>query len=248
MADILNNMAGMYQNERNYTRALDLFGRSVEIYEKLQDTYSLAVSYTNIGTIHLSLGDQVKALDYYEKALALNQQLGAKAKVADVFMNIGVLYFTVGNYPEAEENLKKALQMADQLDYKELQSEIYLHLSNLFAARKDGIAALAYYKSYHSLLNAIYSEETKRKIAEIRTKYESEKKDQENKLLRKENELKESEIARYLLQQRQSRLEAERQIQKNLLLESEKQAQSRYHQPPTPKRKKIYCGTKNKRG
>jgi tetratricopeptide (TPR) repeat protein len=117
-ADILHNMARVYGDQGDYTKALAVFSQSLSIRESIGDDIGIAGSYCSIGVAHMDQGDYSKALEYYLKAKDIYEKKGDKDGLAPVIGNIGIVYRNQGNYPLAIEYYFKAMKMYEEAGSK----------------------------------------------------------------------------------------------------------------------------------
>jgi CHAT domain-containing protein/Tfp pilus assembly protein PilF len=115
VAKALTNVA-LY--ERDYTRALQLHQRALEIREKAFGPVHVEVanSVRNLATTYVNLGALEKAATLYERALAIHQaQLGDDHPlVATSLSELGNLLRIRGQYVEAVERLEQALAIHER--------------------------------------------------------------------------------------------------------------------------------------
>lgn len=67
----------MYQARGDYDRALELYGKSLEIKEKLGDISGAASSYGQLGVLNFQLQRYETAAEYFVKAFAIFHQIGS---------------------------------------------------------------------------------------------------------------------------------------------------------------------------
>ncbi|MBI4645568.1 MAG: histidine kinase, partial [Bacteroidia bacterium] len=142
-----------------------------------------------------------KALEYYTKALKLSEELGNNYTKANILSDIGAINITKKLYNEAEEFLRKSLDVATKINAFDVIMAVYQHFYELYKHIKKPSKALEYYEKYAALKNSIFNENTKKIISELQIKYQTEKKEAENKLLSKQNEIQKLRIrnSRYLI-------------------------------------------------
>eukprot|EP01047_Picozoa_sp_COSAG01_P039442 COSAG01_NODE_3260_length_6337_cov_11.824784_4_plen_152_part_01 len=80
VADVCNNMAGVYKKQEKYARALELYAKARAIYEEVHGEapslrQSTADSYHNEAEVYGAQGEYENALKLYEKALAIKRQV-----------------------------------------------------------------------------------------------------------------------------------------------------------------------------
>jgi serine phosphatase RsbU (regulator of sigma subunit) len=99
----------------------------------------------------------------------------------------------------AEGEFLECAKLSSDLGLKETLRYCYDRLSKLYDQKDNVSTAFFYHKMAVKIKDEIFSEKSQKIITEMQTKYESEKKEQENKLLKNEAELQESIIQRQKL-------------------------------------------------
>ncbi|HOK99872.1 MAG: tetratricopeptide repeat protein [Bacteroidales bacterium] len=179
---------------QQYKEALDYNQKALQIGRELGEKRIIASCLNNIGTIYSLAGIADKALEYYEQALKINQEIDNQADVVVNLLAIGIIHSFKGNYVQAESYLKESLSLARRLQTTDLEKDIYYNLSDLYEKMGNCTKARSYFKNYASLKDTLLNKETYRQIAELKTKYETEKKQKEIELLNKDKKLKENQI------------------------------------------------------
>ena len=169
-ADALHNLAGIY----NYKSQLDSVN-SVSLAEK--------------------------ALEYYEQSLEKFMLSNDTQRIQSVSANMGIIYFELGDIEKAISYLKKSLKLAQttndlEIQYFSLEWLSYIH--NRFL--KEYSLAYAYKDSLLKVSEKIYESNRTKAIEELQVSYETEKKDQENEVLKHQSALKDAEIAQDKIQ------------------------------------------------
>jgi tetratricopeptide (TPR) repeat protein len=110
----LNNLAGLYQTQGDYAKAVPLFKRSLAIREKAlgPDHPDVAMSLNNLAGLYQTQGDYAKAVPLYRRALAITEKaLGPDhLDVATNLNNLAGLYKTQGDYAKGERRKRDVKQ------------------------------------------------------------------------------------------------------------------------------------------
>ena len=199
VANCVNNIGIIYDALGNYEKALEYYLKSLKIFEEISDEKSIAASFNNIGNVYCSLDNYDKALEYHFKSLKIKEEIGDKFGVANSSNNIGSLYLKLQNYDKAVLFLEKGLKLAQEIEADNILKESYIYLSELYTAKSNFQKALDFYKLYSSIKDSIFNEESDKHIAEMQTKYETEKKEKEITLLQRDNEIQRLEVDRQKL-------------------------------------------------
>jgi len=200
IAIVYGNMGTLYSEMEDYERALEFYEKSLAEYRSMEDVFGVATVLGNIGNIYYFQQDYEKTLDYYRQTLEIFETLGAGLYLAYLTNNMGIIYLEMGDYQQAETAIKRALEYAEEFHSLELKAEINASLSELSLAKGDAELALQYKNVESSLRDSIFATTSAQQIAEMQTKYNTERKERENILLRKDNEIKELEIGRKEMQ------------------------------------------------
>lgn len=194
IANSSNNIGDLYQYLNNYDKAKKYHLKSLEIYEDIGDKYGIASSLINIGNTYLNFTNYEKALEYYLKSLKIYREIGNKIGIVSSLINIGDVYIKLQNYNKASAYIEQSLKLAEDIEAKELITHTYIAFSELYSAKNNYEKSLEYYKLYSELNDSIFTEDMSKKIAEMQTKYETEKKEQEIAKLNIEKQLKEEKL------------------------------------------------------
>ena len=189
-----NNIGNIYYVLADYDKSLKHFIKSLKIYEELDKKYGIAAASNNIAFVFQVSGNYDKALQYSYTSLKTSEEMEEKFGIANTSNNIGELYFLLENYDKAFSYFQRSLELAKTIKAKSIIKNSYYSLSNLYSIKDDYKKSLEYFKLYTEIKDSIFTEESSGKIAEMQTKYETEKKEKENEILKKDNKIQKLEI------------------------------------------------------
>jgi PAS domain S-box-containing protein len=196
LAGTLINSGNIYWNLKNFNKALESYKKALKIYEELDNKYGITNSLANIGNIYWEFRDYNEAVKYYQKSLKICKEIGNKIGITSSLINIGDTYTKLRKYDKAFLYIEQSLKLAEKIEAKDLIMHSYITFSELYSAKTDYQKALKYYKLYSTLKDSIFTKKNGDKIAEMQTKYETEKKEKENEILQKNNKIQNLEITR----------------------------------------------------
>lgn len=196
VANSYNNMGNIFKRQKKTNKATDAFEESAKIFEKIGNLRGLMITDLNLGDVYLDAKEYDKALTAYDKALPIAQQLNDQILVGLLHASKGSCLARMQQFGEAYDNLKKGLQILQEIGARNDIAKVYEAFSTYYEMQGNDKEALRYYKNFKNLRDSIFTENQARQVAKMRTLYESEKKEQENQLLRKENALKDAESQR----------------------------------------------------
>uniref|UniRef100_UPI0037423AD0 sensor histidine kinase n=1 Tax=Hymenobacter pini TaxID=2880879 RepID=UPI0037423AD0 len=106
------------------------------------------------------------------------------------------MYDSLGNGSAAEHNYQAALLSARQTGSYVLLGQLYGSLSSLYRRQGQTQAALQALLRYTALQDSAYAEQHLAQVAELQTRFETEKKEKEIQLLTKERQLQQANLQR----------------------------------------------------
>lgn len=189
IARTLNSIGSSYISLNKPDSALHFLVESEKIKLSLNDHAGLAVTYENIGHIYTQKQQYGIALPYFEISEQYYEEADNVNGLVKAHLNIGFAKTMLHRYEEAEQHLAEAAQLNTNLRNLKNTLIYHQHMATLDSARGNYAAALAHYKQFSMMNEEMFSVEKTKFIANTKEKYESEKKQHENKLLRKEQQL-----------------------------------------------------------
>ena len=187
IAGVYNNIGGINYRLDKTTEALKYYQKSLLIREELGVDTALADSYNNMGNVHRNLSFFDSSLEYYEKSLKIKHRIGDKQGVSVTNIGMGNTYVLLKDFDSAQDCFSNALQIAKEIGARREELLCYKGLYMMFKESGDFEKALVYHVMYSDLEKVLFSENKKRQLTEIRTKYETEKKEKEAEIYRLRN-------------------------------------------------------------
>ncbi|UCH65824.1 MAG: tetratricopeptide repeat protein [Ignavibacterium sp.] len=193
-ASSLNNIGLVYEELGDYDKALESHEESLRIKEKIGNKNGISSSLKNIGNIYFQMGKLEDALGSQLQALEIEKEIGNKNGMTHSAIAIGDIYVEKKELNIALEYYGKAISLAEEIQAKDLIKDSYERLSELYEMKNDAGRALDYYKLYAAMKDSLFNETSSERMAEIQTKYETEKKEAEIELLKNEKTIQNLEL------------------------------------------------------
>lgn len=152
--------------------------------------YHIANSNNNIGLCYANLKEYNKAISHYQMALNYYIQSNYMNDVALVYNNLGILYDNKNKLDSAFLYMNKSLTLSRSLQNTAYIISALKYLSYLYAKKGNYLAAYNHHLEYAQLSDSLLNHDKVKQIAEMQTKYETEKKEDEIILLNQENKTK----------------------------------------------------------
>lgn len=195
--------------------AIPLYEEAYKLSKEINYKVAQGMALNNLGIIYDAEQNYEKALEYYEKALKLKEESGKEDVLPYTLNNIASIYTIKGIYDKAEQYYQRSLAITRRTQERDKEAATLLGMSKLYQTKNDFEAAFKYFKNYTTLNDSLNNVAKNKQVLDIETKYETEKKEQENILLRNQTLLQESAMQAQILKQEQLKLEKEKQTKEN---------------------------------
>jgi serine phosphatase RsbU (regulator of sigma subunit)/uncharacterized protein HemY len=189
IASAMSNVGTIYMNMKKYSEALHYLLQSMKIREDINDKKGIATTANNIAELFLETNDLKKAEEYCQRSLKIRTDVNDRAGIASSLINLAKIYEALGRIQDAINTLEKSREILELLESKTILVSNYKSLARLYAQQQNFHRAFLYQEKYSDLNDTLFQENTFRQMAELQTKYDTDKQKQEIELLNKENEL-----------------------------------------------------------
>ncbi|HEY6160904.1 MAG TPA: tetratricopeptide repeat protein, partial [Bacteroidia bacterium] len=181
----LNNLGNMHYDQGNRDSAKYYYLRSLDIVKRIGDERAgykyVSDCYQSIGMIAIDEGNLKLALEDYKRSLDYMIRGREKKGTGMAYGDLVDLYIRMGNWKEAEQCAQRELDICSEIGYKRGMMNAYGSLSDISKHNKDFPKAFEYLSNYTALRDSILNEKSNNQLAEMQTKFETAKKEQELK-------------------------------------------------------------------
>lgn len=188
ISDNYINMGVYYDDLGESSKALNYYFMNLNILEEINDRSSLATTLNNIGEIYNNKSKFDEALSFYNRSLKIQEEINETSGIAISKLNLGDVYLKKGDLENANRFLYESLKISMKIGYRDIQSNCYELLAKYYNEKENFSEAFKYSKLFSKTEDSIFSEQSSRRFAEMQVSFESELKDREIELLKK-NEL-----------------------------------------------------------
>ncbi|MFN8431592.1 MAG: tetratricopeptide repeat-containing sensor histidine kinase [Spirosomataceae bacterium] len=187
-SSIYSNLGICYKNLNQIDSALFYYSESLKIKRQIGDSAGIATLGINMSSLLVQQKKYSEAKELLDYNLDYHTR---KQELDDLWhdnLNISIVYRLTNDIKKSKEHLDKGMELAKKLNSHSKIAETYLDYSRFYEQIGDFEAAYNNYSKYHELEKELINTETNSAIEELETKYETEKKTSENKLLTRELE------------------------------------------------------------
>jgi serine phosphatase RsbU (regulator of sigma subunit) len=236
IATIFNQIGFLKFRKKDINSAIENFRKAVEYSEKGgSDDFFLTDAWSNIAICQQNFGNQVEMLRCFEKALQYAKNSGRTDEVARINRILAMIYFNKGDNYHAEMYCLSCIEAANASGNLDVLQLCYKDYSGVLEKGNDFVKALEYYEKHLNLrdslnyANRIREQQEEANLAEyeaieqrIRNEIATEEiRGLEMKSLRAESQRRENEIKLLVNERELERLETDRLAQ-SLMLEKER--------------------------
>ncbi len=178
----LNNKANSFYFMKNYKQSILFHKQALEIREANHDSSGIADCKNDIGIIFIDLKQYKLAYKNIYDCYKIKEAIHETEGIAFSSIDMANLLVSEKKPEQAIKYIDRCFEMAKIMNsprYKELSYEMYAKAYNLLKNYKK---AYQYQVLYSKLKDSLRSNESIKQIAEMQTKYETEKTEQELKL------------------------------------------------------------------
>ncbi len=192
-----NNLGIVYDDLNETDKALEYYNKALELSQQLGRKKGIALAYNNIGFLYVRTKMYNLAKQAYFKSLEISHSLKEYSTEMNTLNNIAKLYYYTNNYAEAEVYVNKALELDSRVKDIEYTAESHEILGLLMEKKKEYVEALYHTKKLLELRDSLYSKERNQQVLETQTRFDTERKEKEIQLLRKDNAISDLENQKY---------------------------------------------------
>jgi tetratricopeptide (TPR) repeat protein len=189
IAATYNAIGGLFEEQAMHDSAIYYMEKGLEIRKRIGDEDGLTESYGNLGVVYRATGDLKKALVYYKLDNLQNKKSGNLYNTTVGMNNLSILHAQMGDYDEAIKLSLQSIAICEKNGYIETLKHALGNLASYYRDTKRYKEAFDCIGRWAELKDSLKNVELSRTLNDLSIKYETEKKEQQNKLLTTQNEL-----------------------------------------------------------
>lgn len=198
----LNSVANAYDELEQLDSAIYYSNQNIELRRQINDNNGLIFGLITTSEIHIRNKDFLTAKQLLNEALYLSEKYADDYTASNLLNHLGVVYMELKEYKNAILNFEKSAAISKKIASTEAYYITLSQLAKAYYLTNNYKKAYEYYQKYQEHKNYLITEDYNKQLSESETKYQTEKKEAENKQLKVENELKAEELAAKQAQQK----------------------------------------------
>lgn len=190
IAKAFHNLGSVLRGQDSLTNALPYLEQSLKIRREINDKRGIAYTLNEIGLVFLEQGKTQDAFQNKMEALKILKEVGDKEGLAFANIGLGNVLLKLGRLTEALQYAEAGLNISTQLALPlNIESAAGL-LKYIYKQQKQYEKSLAFADLEFKMHDSILNENTRKSILQQKYTYETEKKEEQIKLLNQDNEIK----------------------------------------------------------
>jgi diguanylate cyclase (GGDEF)-like protein len=162
----------------------------------------IANTLVNLSDAYLQQRKYTEALPYAQQALEQALRLHNDAVVATARMNVGYSYLGLGRLAEGKKIMGEGIAWYERAANKPDLQSVLVEYGDALERVGDFPGALTAYHRERKLSDELFENRRQKAVMELQEKYEADKRQRQIQLLRKDNQVKSTELDNRRLQQR----------------------------------------------
>ncbi len=190
------NLGVVYEMTGHLDSTLIMYSKAYAILLPKGNSTSLAMLLNNMGTVSVNLKKYADGLKYLNKGYLMMLATGDKQGAVMAMNNIADVEDGAGNLEKALRYSRRAYDLSDSLHL--IKDLIFScdRLAKTYYKLGDTKSAYLFSQKYSKLKDSVTTIDGQKQIAEMQTKYETDKKEKEIALLNKDNLLHTEQLAK----------------------------------------------------
>lgn len=180
----LSNIGRAYVEKEEHATAQTYLDEALELARKLEDQEGIARIFNFLGISAAKQNQSELAMDYYQRARHLFEQLDAQSGMVEVDQRIADVYLKKGAYRNAITFCEKTLEVGERNGLNEFVEACYKILAESYSHLAQYDKAFTFSEKYIKLHDSLFSKTMQKRMAEMETRFETEKKEAENAYLK----------------------------------------------------------------
>ena len=176
IANLASNTAIYVKKTGNFEEARKWASKAIGLAERYNNPSAYSYGNYIMGTTEK---DPDKSLIYIKKAVDKAREFQYKSILADALDIYGTKLSEKGKHAEAKKSIEEAIEIHTEAGYNTGLKSSYSNAGLIYYNAGEYKKSSEYYKRYDDLYSNILSDENKKRVNELNTKYETEKKEKQ---------------------------------------------------------------------
>ncbi|MDY0348030.1 MAG: tetratricopeptide repeat protein [Tenuifilaceae bacterium] len=196
LSNTLNNLGIIYNELSENEKALDYYKKARNLAIEDNDKSGQSAAYNNIGMLSSEIKNYDEAISSYKKSIALSEEVEDYASLLNTNNNLAWIYYHQGDVNMAMHFVQKALSYADKCKELVFISESYEILSKIYYQQQNYKRGFEHLEKIIAINDSLYKASSIEQLMETQVRFETERKEKEIELLKKNDQIKSLDLQR----------------------------------------------------
>ncbi|MCB0754389.1 MAG: hypothetical protein H6602_00750 [Flavobacteriales bacterium] len=187
---VLKEMKGELDSAKFY------YNRSYAIVLAKKDSVAIPYSLHHLGGVELMQKNYREAKRLFDEGLLIRTLRNDRNGMAESNIFLGEFFKEVGKVDSAKYHFNSAINLSKELGNRYMRQYCYEQLAQMYEANGNGPEALRYYKLFNAEKDTLLETQRTEQLAEMETRFETEKKEKENLILKQETQEQQLVVSR----------------------------------------------------
>lgn len=177
-----------------YDSAIYYGHKALDLCLELDDKFELGYICANLGSVYCRTGNYEKGIELFNIALKHYKNTDDYRLGMSIYTHLAEAYEKTNKLKEADACFEQMMLLEKRFNIAADKKNFYRIFAELSFRRKEYKNAYLYLNEYIISRDSSYTIEVTQQLTELRTRYETDKKDKENALLQKDKDKAESDL------------------------------------------------------
>ncbi len=181
-----NSLGITYQNLSNYSEAKKHFSLAIEYAETVEDKLSLSNALHNLAEVNIIESNYVEAKELLERAKNIAKSENLNLGLVNALDGLSQVDYQNQRFLYALSNNQQAIEISESIGATPHLKDLYKYRSKILRRINQNVEAYQYLEAYQKINDSLFNAKKSQQIEELKTIYETEKKNAEIALQKEE--------------------------------------------------------------
>lgn len=179
-----NNLAFTSLKAKDYALAQSYIEKALEANKSLGNQYYAGFAYRNQGDLWYAQKKYKQAIEAWKTALDLGKETNSRALVVACLNRISNAYIDQEDFVQAQVALSESIKTAEVFRLRSELRQAYQLMAKVAERLEKPYLAIEFHKKFFALHDSLFNENTIKKLNQLESTFEAERKEKEIQLLK----------------------------------------------------------------
>ncbi|KAB2871115.1 MAG: sensor histidine kinase [Bacteroidales bacterium] len=196
LSSAFNNLGIIFDEKGDDQKALEYYSKSLELSEKHGDMLGVSIALNNLGYIYTKINQLDNGIASYLKSLEISERINKRDSYLNTCNNIAIAYLKKKDLAQSEKYVNIVVKEISSITDNTVVQETYKILGDINYQKANYKKAYEYKAIELAYNDSLYNQQQTRNIIEMQTRFETEAKEKEIQILKRDNDIKHLEYQR----------------------------------------------------